>query len=97
MEDTIGWLQDWYSSLCDGDWEHIYGVEINTLDNPGWYVKIDLKGTNLASRSLPEICKENNESDWFVCRVRDDIFEGYGGSHNLETILKVFRDWWERG
>jgi|GEM_PF-3181522 len=33
-------LTNWYQNQCDGDWEHKYGVSIETLDNPGWIVKI---------------------------------------------------------
>ena len=40
-------LQRWYSSQCDGDWEHQLGVEITTLDNPGWLVRIELRHTPL--------------------------------------------------
>ena len=29
----IRWLEEWYKSQCDGDWEHLFGVEIGTLDN----------------------------------------------------------------
>src|SRR5262245_45197449 len=35
-------LQRWYDSRCDGRWEHDYGIEIETCDNPGWLVRIDL-------------------------------------------------------
>lgn len=38
----IQWLQNWYSSNCDGDWEHDYGITIETIDNPGWNIKIDV-------------------------------------------------------
>ena len=38
-------LSDWYESNCNDDWEHGYGVKIETLDNPGWLVQIDLFGT----------------------------------------------------
>ena len=31
----ISKLQDWYFSKCDEDWEHEFGVKIDTLDNPG--------------------------------------------------------------
>lgn len=30
------WLQSFYNRLCDGDWEHSFGVNLTTLDNPGW-------------------------------------------------------------
>ena len=32
---------DWYLSQCNGDWEHAYGVKIDTLDNPGWTLEVE--------------------------------------------------------
>ena len=40
MGDLLKVLQQWYQSKCDGTWEHMYGVEIDTLDNPGWTVSL---------------------------------------------------------
>ena len=34
-ENMLEWLMNWYESNCDGDWEHSYGVKIESLDNPG--------------------------------------------------------------
>lgn len=42
---VIKWLQDWYFENCNGDWEHTYGITIETLDNPGWQLKICLEDT----------------------------------------------------
>ncbi|MGW1432997.1 Imm53 family immunity protein [Streptomyces sp. NPDC002431] len=47
----MDWLQGWYSAQCDEDWEHEWGVRINTLDNPGWSVRIDLEDTDLEAHS----------------------------------------------
>ena len=38
-------LENWYFSNCNEDWEHQFGVKIDTLVNPGWRVEIDLEGT----------------------------------------------------
>jgi hypothetical protein len=38
-------LQNWYLAKCDGDWEHEFGISIETLDNSGWMVTIDLSNT----------------------------------------------------
>lgn len=38
---------NWYVRECDDDWEHSYGVKIDTLDNPGWTIAIDLRETSL--------------------------------------------------
>ncbi|MFJ6632607.1 Imm53 family immunity protein [Streptomyces sp. NPDC091376] len=39
-EHVLEWLQSWYSSQCDGDREHEWGVRAETTDNPGWFVKV---------------------------------------------------------
>ena len=41
-QNILIWLQNWYDKQCDGDWEHTYGIQIGTMDNPGWSVKISL-------------------------------------------------------
>ncbi|WP_143316933.1 Imm53 family immunity protein [Clostridium sp. HBUAS56017] len=54
-------LQDWYNRNCNGDWEHSYGVNIGTLDNPGWTVDIDLIGTSLENEKFNKVKKYINE------------------------------------
>ncbi len=63
-------IQKWYSSQCNGDWEHSYGVKIQSLDNPGWLVEIDLIETELFGFPLSPIERGNSESDkeWVSCK-----------------------------
>jgi len=44
-QSSLTWLQGCYMSNCNGDWEHLYGVRIETLDNPGWTLRVELAGT----------------------------------------------------
>jgi hypothetical protein len=90
---TLQDLQKWYRSQCNGDWEHTYGVKINTLDNPGWSLTIDLVGTNLADRSFTKINRLSDDASWLVCEVRDSRFEGRSGSLMLEELVKIFLAW----
>lgn len=48
----LTWLQEWYYSQCDGDWEHCYGVKIYASDNPGWCVNIDMLGTSVEGKEF---------------------------------------------
>ena len=50
MSTDIEWLEQWYVAQCDGDWEHAKGVKIETLDNPGWLLTVDLAGTEREGR-----------------------------------------------
>jgi Immunity protein 53 len=90
-------LQRWYSSQCDGDWEHQLGIEIGTLDNPGWLVKIDLRGTPLETRDFAVIEDVEDEREWIDCRIQDGAFRGAGGPHMLGAIIEVFVRWAEAG
>ena len=72
-------LEAWYARTCDGDWEHSFGVTIETLDNPGWAVRIDLAETALAGRPFEPVRIERAPDDWLHCAVEADVFEGHEG------------------
>jgi hypothetical protein len=91
--DTLEWLQAWYLKQCDGDWEHGYGVKIDTLDNPGWIVSISLIGTELEGRTFNKISRDTSETDWIRCSLKDNSFEARAGPLNLREILDIFRKW----
>jgi hypothetical protein len=90
--DNFTWLEHWYSDQCDGDWEHTYGIRIDTLDNPGWSVRIDLTGTRFAELPNVEI-KEKYESDseWMICKVIEGVYKGSGGPLMLGPIIQTVR------
>ena len=54
MKDSLIWMQDWYKKQCDGDWEHQNGIRIETIDNPGWKIVIDLVETELDGKTFVE-------------------------------------------
>ena len=91
------WLQRWYESHCDDDWEHQYGISIDTLDNPGWLLKVDLKGTGLEGRTLDRVKIDTGDTDWWHYWVENDRFEAAGGARNLGSMVRAFREWAEEG
>lgn len=95
MIDILTWIQTWFLSQCNDVWEHSYGVKIETLDNPGWSVVIDLAGTNMEGKSIETISLNRTEDDWINCSTSDNQFKGYGGPQNLAEILSEFRNWAE--
>ncbi|MDD3404170.1 MAG: immunity 53 family protein [Hespellia sp.] len=89
----LEWLQKWYKINCDGLWEHLYGIIIETLDNPGWHVKIELHETKYANLQPESVKRDNGDDDWFKCAVSNEVFEGFGDCTKLEMIIKIFRKW----
>lgn len=89
----IKWLEDWYLSNCNGDWEHCYGIKIGTLDNPGWTISFDLHETNLEDINFDTIDVERSDDDWVYCKIEENIFKGAGGPKNLKEMLSIFKEW----
>jgi len=88
-------LENWYSSRCNGDWEHQYGIEIGTLDNPGWLIKIDLTGTKGESKTLDRMKLERTENDWLQYWVENRKFNAACGPKNLSEMIDIFCEWFE--
>jgi hypothetical protein len=86
-------LQAWYRAQCDGDWEHDVGLNITSLDNPGWLVKINLVGTRLQDEPFVAVEQLDSDERWMVCKVADGRFEGAGDPHRLGDILDRFMAW----
>jgi hypothetical protein len=89
-------LVDWYTAHCDEDWEHQEGIDIQSLDNPGFRLKISVKGTELEHVDFARV-EENYLSDehWFTCWKEDGKFEGAGSPDMLETMIECFLSWAE--
>lgn len=92
-KDVFDSLQRWYYAQCDSDWEHEFGIKIDTLDNPGWVVIIDLINTRLENQDFNEIDLQITENNWIQCEVKDGKFKGVGGPTNLTEIIEVFINW----
>lgn len=89
-------LIDWYMSNCDGDWEHTYGVMLQTLDNPGWWLTVDLKGTELDGAKIEPICEgcdtqnNPNQPSWIHCRIEDNVFSAACNPIQLPRLFIEF-------
>ena len=91
--DVLSWFQEWYSQQCDGDWEHDDRITIQSLDNPGWMVVINLLDMELEDKEFESLKIERSENDWLHCKVENKVFRGAGGAGNLKKMLEVFLSW----
>lgn len=90
-------LTEWYGKQCNGEWEHSFGVHVETLDNPGWLVKVDLTGTPLEHRPYSpfERGEPDTGANWLSCKIENKQFIGAGGARDLEAVLEAFLSWAE--
>lgn len=92
----LKWIEEWYKSQCDGEWEHLFGIKIYTLDNPGWRIVIDLSDTVLENKVYDGYQAIINDNDWINCLVKEGCFHGAGDPSKLEEILSQFKEWVEQ-
>jgi hypothetical protein len=110
-QDALLRLSRWFAAHCDGEWEHHQGISIESCDNPGWWVKINLKGTNVAGKPFEPV-RQNIGDDghvladpkadsyapmpqWLHCHIRDGVWHGAGDETRLAEILTIFLEWAE--
>lgn len=86
MNNYLSLLQEWYKSQCDGSWEHNFGVKIETLDNPGWYLLIDLEDTSLEDVIVSETVN-TAEHDWYNIQTKDKKLICSSDVNKLEFLL----------
>jgi hypothetical protein len=94
--ESLAWLQAWYKTQSNGVWEHSYGIKIDTIDNPGWNIVIDLKGTPLQGVYFEIELIERSKNDWVSYKITDDQFIGYGGPENLGELIDLFKEIYEK-
>jgi hypothetical protein len=104
MTDAVKWLSEWYIRNCNGDWEHEFGVTIDTLDNPGWKIKIDLVRTSMEDMPFDEIHVNVEPSNpeqggggltsWWICKVVEGAFVAYCGPRDLDKVMGYFENGW---
>ena len=96
MSDSLSFVTEWYQRHCDGEWEHAYGVRVDTIDNPGWSIEIDLVGTELQGSKLDWV-KDGADADevWLFWRSTGTKFEAACGAGDLDRAFSAFKNFAE--
>ncbi|GGY90672.1 rhodanese-related sulfurtransferase [Streptomyces nitrosporeus] len=71
----IQFIQSWYASNCNGEWEHEFGVRMATSDNPGWHIEIDVTETDLEGVHVAREKHELLEGRWMIAWSDGVVFQ----------------------
>ncbi len=89
-------LIEWYRRQCDDSWEHRHGIRLETLDNPGWLLSVDLTGTDLEGRQMEPLREGLSAAghpalpQWIHCSVQDNTFRGACDPSQVARLFGVF-------
>ncbi len=82
--------------MCNGDWEHTYGITIGNIDNPGWMLDVELSDTPLYGISVKQTdINFHHETEWVFYKVENGKFMARGGPKMLGKMISLFLDWAE--
>lgn len=88
---TIKWLEKWFSSNCDEDWEHENPIIIQSTANPGWSIEMNLRETALEHLNIEYSLTELSEEHWYGYSVKDAKFKASGDPTKLLFLLDLFK------
>jgi hypothetical protein len=98
-DDDLSKLARWFARHCDGTWEQHRGISVQSTDNPGWWVKIDLTRTALEVRPFAEVSEGVDDKGfptaarWLHCHLQDEQWHGAGDPTRLPEIISRFLAW----
>lgn len=92
---NLQWLQEWLLQNCNMDSsDHDYDISIETIDNPGWIISIQLQDTILENQVFEKVVIQREvEDDWLQCKVEYKVFKAGCGPRNLEEVISIFKSW----
>ena len=96
---SLAKLAEWYLEQCDGLWEHHYWrISLKTLDNPGFFLEINLLGTPLEHKPFAEVRLDcDSETHWIHCSVKDHQFIGGCSADRIDETIDIFLGWAHEG
>jgi immunity protein 53 of polymorphic toxin system len=82
-------ILEWFSDNCNGDWEHQNGFSIESLDNPGVAISVDLAPILMIPDKiiLSDLVSENS---WISIRIKNDKFLVACSVDRFEEAIKNF-------
>lgn len=88
LADLLHWLERWYVAHCDGEWEHQYGITIETLDNPGWTLTFDVGDEAVAFEPV----EWDDGPEWLHARLEESQLKVACGPRSLRRALELVRE-----
>ena len=65
---------------------------METVDNPGWFITIDLDETKWDHINLESNVMEKNGTDWYFYEIKEGKFKASGDPTKLEFLLVKFKE-----
>lgn len=94
----LNWLQDWciLRHIKNEGINLSEVINIGTIDNPGWYITINIDCSNFELKTFNILSIDNGDDDWISIKINEGVFIGVGDKNKLTYILEFFRKWYKK-
>lgn len=90
--EILEWIGNWYKAHCDGVWEDDHGIDIQTMNNPGWQVRIELHGTPFVNLEVDWTSEQIDDENWWGYKIEYAVFDGICDPTRLSLLLNKFKE-----
>lgn len=88
--DPFHWIEQWYASHCDGVWERENGIEIRSLEKPGWLLRFDVGEEAVAWK--PVRWDVDDADRWLDAWLDDGVLNVACGPRALREAVALIRE-----
>ena len=88
-----GWTAEYVSDISEGLFKEVQEIQIDisTIENSAWKIKIDLKETTLKKLSAKKLEEKKSKYNWFVAEIKNQKFIAKGDFTKLSFLIGKFR------
>ena len=91
----LEFLDHWFASQSNGDWEHGEGVHLVTADSPGWILMVFIEGSDLHGEIEERRTFWDSDTDFLQSSSDGLVYRVSCGVGRLPEALRRFREFAE--
>lgn len=90
-EHITSWLASWYIEHCDGDWERMYGIRIESTIHNSWFIRIDITETEIQIKEPKQFSQQISKDNWLNYSINPLPFTAECDISKLPLLLNIFK------
>lgn len=89
---NLSWFAKWYANQICKNTGNPLNINITTIENSAWSVKIDIKQTPYSKIVLKKEIKIKSDYNWFSIEIKNNEFLAEGDFTKLDFLIGKFRE-----
>ena len=89
--DNIAWFEKWYANETYKNYGKKIEINISTIENSAWRIKINLKNTSFIKKDIEKDENFKSKYNWYKAKIKKNEFIAEGDFTKLSFLIGKFR------